>query len=249
MVNISRKRDQVIKNASLGLYTESELLILALKETYKNITKKNYHNRNEPHVGCLQCSSGFFLWFKLYKCKISSDPNIQNFAMQIKVPLQIPCPGMDRIKVDDKQGFCGFCIDRSFRNVSPSVSAFLLQKQQKFCSVCHVKHDHIEPYGKLLLPKLLKQFFYYDWKWHQFNKKNNWRIQFDLRVRVLKQYLGPLNTESSPLPSKLCVVKSSNRILSISFIFHVDKSKSCQFEALGNWIIWIIWYIKQIYTL
>lgn len=147
------------KNASLGLYIESALLILALKETNKNITSKNYHNRNEPHVGCLQCSSGFFLRFKLYKCKISSDPNIQNFAMQIKVPLQVPCPGMDRIKVDDKQGFCGFCIDRSFRNVGPFVSTLLLQKQQKICSVCHVRRDH-KPYGKLLLPCLFKQFFF-----------------------------------------------------------------------------------------
>lgn len=52
---------------------------------------------------------------------------------------------------------------------------------------------------------------------------------YDMRVCAgpsIINHLCPLNTKSAALSTKFRPVKSSNCILSISFIFHIDKSKS-----------------------
>lgn len=63
--------------------------------------------RKVPHVGCIQCFCCIFLRVKLDESKVSSNPDIQNFAIWFKMPLQIPCPGSDMVKVNHKQSLCG----------------------------------------------------------------------------------------------------------------------------------------------
>jgi hypothetical protein len=46
-------------------------------------------------------------------------------------------------------------------------------------------------------------------------------------MRIVTCYLCPFNTKSAALATKFYTIKSSNSILSISLIFHIDKSKSC----------------------
>lgn len=43
-------------------------------------------------------------------------------------------------------------------------------------------------------------------------------------------YLGPLHTKPTVLPTKLNIVKTSNGILCIALIIHVDKWKPCSMK-------------------
>jgi hypothetical protein len=47
-------------------------------------------------------------------------------------------------------------------------------------------------------------------------------------------YLSPLNTKTAPFSPKFSLVKPTDSILSISFILHIDKSKSYKTRMLTN---------------
>lgn len=78
-------------------------ILLTIHATPKSWTWKR---KKAPHICCLQSFSGILLQLKVNKCKVSSDPNIWDFSIRFKVPLQVSHSGIDWIKVYDKQSLC-----------------------------------------------------------------------------------------------------------------------------------------------
>lgn len=90
------------------------------------ILHRNHSIQDLTHVCTLQSSCGFFLIFKLHKCKVAADANMKDFAVRFKVFFYVSDPSTNRVKIYYKQCF-GWSL------VSTRLGAIMMPTTFTFC--------------------------------------------------------------------------------------------------------------------